>query len=105
LRAEIDAVSFGNARPNLAHELLDVELVSRWSLRLLRRRTTVGTAAVGTAPAAVIVGSARALRVVVRHRPSAMLHRGCSARRTGMKAEAGRRAMPTRPYDWTLADG
>jgi hypothetical protein len=72
-------VALGDARAYLAHELLDVESVARRSLRLLRWRTTLCTAAIGAAPAPVIVWSTRALRVVVRHRPSAMLHRGRSA--------------------------
>ena len=77
LIAQVDSMTLRDTSPYLAHDLLDVEVVTPGVLcLLLRLRSPVSGAAVRPAPAAVIVGPAGVLWVVISwHRPSALRRR------------------------------
>ena len=111
---EIDAVSFGDPRTDLAHDLLDVELIAiAGPVVAVLRRPAIAAATVRATPAAMIVRSARMLLIVIRwHRPSALLRRALRDdgrrprplfRANQVRRTAGESVRePTRSY--TLAD-
>jgi hypothetical protein len=62
---QIDALTLGDAGANVQHDLFDVNLVSA-SLDLLRLRSTIDPAPVGTSPAPVKMSTAPFLIVIHR---------------------------------------